>query len=165
MGHRIESKNGRISLVAVLGLTLLNACTSAVAKPPTCTQPVGKWKNQQQSVLAIKHFDPATGALSGEYISHSGASAGSAPYPVVGWLNSAPAQSSASGKGDHAQVITFAVRWGELGSVSAWTGTCAVNSQSSGLEQISALWHTTRSNTGYEWDHTLTGADRFDPIE
>jgi len=35
----------------------------------------------------------------------------------------------------------------------------------SGLEQISALWHTTRPDTGFEWDHTLTGADRLDPID
>jgi hypothetical protein len=90
------------------------------------------------------------------------------PYPVVGWINSAPAESSApskAGKGDHAEVITFAVRWGTLGGISAWTGTCSVNSQSSGLEQISALWHTTRPNTGFVWDHTLTGSDRFDPIQ
>jgi len=87
------------------------------------------------------------------------------PYAVVGWINSAPAESSASGKGDHVEVITFAVSWGALGGISAWTGTCTVNSQSSGREQISALWHTTRPNTGFEWDHTLTGSDRFDPIE
>jgi hypothetical protein len=89
-------------------------------------------------------------------------------YPVVGWINSAPETSSPSakaGKGDYAEVITFAVSWGTLGGLSAWTGTCAVNSQSSGREQISALWHTTRPNTGFEWDHTLTGSDRFDPIE
>lgn len=160
--------NRPIFFAAVLGLALFNIGANVAAKPPTCTQPVGKWKNHQQSVLAIKHFDPATGALSGEYLSHSGASAGSTPYPVVGWVNSAPAESSASGKagqGNHVEVITFAVHWGALGGVSAWTGTCAVNSQSSGVEEISALWHTTRSNTGYEWDHTLTGSDRFDPIE
>jgi hypothetical protein len=168
MSNRSKSVNKRISFGAVLGLTLLNVCASVAAKPPTCTQPVGKWENRRKSVLEIKTYDMATGALSGEYTSHSGASASSKPYPVVGWMNSAPADSSApgkAGKGDHAEVITFAVSWGTLGGVSAWTGTCAVNSQSSGIEQISALWHTTRPNTGFEWDHTLTGADRFDPIE
>jgi len=160
--------NRQISFSVLLGLALFNVCVSVEAKPPTCTQPVGKWKNRQASVVEIKTYDTATGALSGEYTSHSGASASSMPYPVVGWINSAPAESSAAGKagkGDHAEVITFAVNWGRLGSVSAWTGTCAVNSQSSGREQISALWHTTRPNTGFEWDHTLTGSDRFDPIE
>ena len=160
--------NKQITFSVVLGVALLSACASLEAKPPTCTQPVGKWKNRQKSVLEIKTYDTATGAISGEYTSHSGASASSMPYPVVGWINSAPAESSApgkAGKGDHAEVITFAVQWGTLGGISAWTGTCAVNSQSSGLEQISALWHTTRPNTGFEWDHTLTGSDRFDPIE
>ena len=160
--------NRQISCSVVLGIALLSACASLEAKPPTCTQPVGKWKNRQKSVLEIRTYDMATGTMSGEYTSHSGASASSMPYPVVGWINSTPAESSApstAGKGDHAEVITFAVRWGTLGGISAWTGTCAVNSQSSGLEQISALWHTTRPNTGFEWDHTLTGSDRFDPIE
>lgn len=152
----------------MLGLTLLTVCVSVEAKPPSCTQPVGKWKNRQQSVLEIRAYDATTGTLSGEYTSHSGASASSMPYRVMGWINSAPAESSAPGKaakGHHAETITFAVSWGTLGGITAWTGTCAVNSQSSGLEQISALWHTTRPNTGYEWDHTLTGSDRFDPIE
>jgi Avidin family len=160
--------NKQISCSAVLGLALLNVCASIEAKPPTCTQPVGKWKNRQQSVLEIRTYDAATGALSGQYTSASGKSAGSTPYPVVGWINWAPAESSApgtSGKGHNAEVTTFAVSWGKLGGITAWTGTCAVNSQSSGLEQISALWHTTRPNTGFEWDHTLTGSDRFDPIE
>ena len=160
--------NKQMTFGLLLGVALLGACASLEAKPPTCSQPVGKWQNRQKSVLDIKTYDAATGAISGEYTSHSGASARPTPYPVVGWINSAPVESSATtkaDKGDHANVITFAVRWGVLGGISAWTGTCAVNSQSSGLEQISALWHTTRSNTGFEWDHTLTGSDRFDPID
>lgn len=160
--------NKHITFSALLGMALLNVCANAAAKPPTCTQPVGKWKNRQNSVLEIKTYDTATGALSGEYTSHSGASASPMPYQVVGWTNSAPAESSAPGKpgkGYHAEVITFAVRWGTIGGISAWTGTCAVNSQSSGFEQIYVLWHTTRPDSGFEWDHTLTGSDRFDPIE
>jgi len=160
--------NKQIAFSVVLGVALLSACASLKAKPPTCTQPVGKWKNRQKSVLEIKTYDTATGALSGEYTSHSGTSASSMPYPVVGWRNSAPAGASAPGKetkSNHAEVIAFAVYWGKIGGLSAWIGTCAVNSQSSGHEQISALWHTTRPNTGFDWDHTLTGSDRFDPIE
>ena len=156
--------NERISFRVVLGVVLLTGCMATKAKPPTCAQPLGKWNDEVKSVIEIKTYDTTTGAISGQYISRSGAGS----WPMVGWINSAPVESSASGKagkGDHTEVITFAVRWGKLGSVSAWTGTCGVNSQSSGAEQISALWHTTRSNTGFEWDHTLTGSDRFDPIE
>ena len=157
--------NKQVACSAVLGLALLNVCASVGAKPPSCIQPVGRWKNVRGSVLEIRNYDAATGAISGQYISNSGATGS---HPIVGWMNSAPAESSApdkAGKGDHAEVITFAVHWGTLGGISAWTGTCAVNSQSAGLEQISALWHTTRPNTGFDWDHTLTGSDRFDPIE
>ena len=156
--------NEKISFSAVLGVALLIACASIEAKPPTCTQPVGKWQDQLQSVLQIKTYDTATGAISGQYISHSGAGS----WPMVGWINSVPVGSSDACKGckvDHAEVITFTVRWtNPNNSVTAWTGTCAVNSHS-GREQISALWHTTRPNSGFDWDHTLTGADRLDPIE
>jgi hypothetical protein len=149
--------NKQVSFSAVLGLALLNVCASIEAKPPTCTQPVGRWRNERGSVLEIRNYDATTGAISGQYISNSGTTGSD---PIVGWINSAPPET----KGDHAEVITFAVRWGTVGSVSAWTGTCAVNSHS-GLEQISALWHTARPNSEFEWQHILTGADRLDPIE
>ena len=126
--------NKQIACSAVLGLALLNVCASVAAKPPSCIQPVGRWKNVRGSVLEIRNYDAATGAISGQYISNSGATGS---HPIVGWMNSAPAESSApdkAGKGDHAEVITFAVSWGTLGGLSAWTGTCAVNSQSAGLE-------------------------------
>lgn len=160
--------NKHVSCGAVLALALISVCTSVEAKPPSCTQPVGKWQNVRKSVLEIKTYDPATGALTGQYTSASGASASLTPYPVAGWINSAPVKPSDSCKGckvHHAETITFAVSWSTLGGITAWTGTCAVNSQSAGLEQISALWHTTRPDTGFDWDHTLTGGDRFNPIE
>ena len=152
--------NKQITCSVVLGLALLNMCASAAAKPPTCAKPLGKWKNERGSVLEIRNYDAATGAISGQYISNSGATGS---HPMVGWINSAHSEPSDS-KGNHAEVITFAVHWGPVGGVSSWTGTCAVNSHS-GLEQVSALWHTTRPDTGFEWDHTLTGADRLDPLE
>jgi hypothetical protein len=155
--------NRQISFSVVLGVALLSACASLEAMPPTCTQPVGKWKNRQKSVLEIKTYDTATGAISGQNISRSGAGS----WPMVGWINSAPAESSApgkAGKGDHADVFTLLLHWGDRGAVTAWTGTCAVNSQS-GLAQISSLWHTARPNTGVEWDHILTGSEVLVPIE
>lgn len=144
----------------VLGAALLSGCAAIAAKPPTCAQPVGKWNDEVKSVMAIRTYDPATGALSGQYISRSGAGS----WPMVGWINSAPAAHSAAGKGDHAEVFTLLVRWGERGSVTAWTGTCTVNAKSR-LAQIATLWHTARPNTGFEWDHMLTGSEVFVPIE
>jgi hypothetical protein len=151
-----------LAVALILPLTASAQATKQIeAKPPNCAQPVGKWQNERKSVLEIKTYDPATGAISGQYTSASGATGS---YPVVGWVSTAPVKSSDSSNVDHAVVFTFAVRWGSSGAVSAWTGTCAVNPHS-GQQQISALWHTTRANSGFDWDHTLTGADRLDPIE
>ena len=152
--------NMQMTLRAVLGLALLSSCVAIQAKPPTCAQPVGKWYDELKSVVEIETYDATTGAISGRYIARSGAGA----WPLVGWINSTPAGSSAPGKGDHAHVFTLLVRWGDRGSTSAWTGTCSVNSQS-GLAQISTLWHTARPNTTLEWEHTLTGAEVFVPVE
>ena len=150
--------NERISFSAVLGVALLSTCASIEAKPPTCTQPVGKWQDQLQSVLEIKTYNTSTGAITGRYIDHSG----SGSWPMVGWIN--PAPSCKGCKGDYAEVITFTVRWTNPNRVTAWTGTCAVSSQS-GREQIFASWHTARPNSGFEWDHTRTGAEPFVPME
>jgi len=155
--------NEQITFRAVLGVALLSGCVAIEAKPPTCIQPLGKWNDEVKSVIEIKTYDTATGAISGEYISRSGAGS----WPMVGWINSAPAESNTpgkAGKGNHADVFTLMVRWGDRGSITAWTGTCGVNLQS-GLAQISTLWHTSRPNTGFEWDHTLTGSEVFVPTE
>jgi hypothetical protein len=155
--------NQQITLRAVLGVALLSGCVAIEAKPPSCAQPLGKWNDELKSVIEIKTFDTATGAISGQYIARSGDGA----WPVVGWVNSATAEASPpgkAGKGDHADVFTLAVRWGDHGSVTTWTGTCAVNSQT-GRAQISTLWHTTRPNTGHEWDHIFTGSEVLVPIE
>ena len=152
-----------MSFRIVLGVVLLGGCMAAEAKRPTCAQPLGKWNDEVKSVIAIDMYDTASGALSGRYISRSGAGT----WPMVGWINAMPAASSAAGKageGSRAEVFTLAVRWGERGSVTAWTGTCTVNA-ASGLARISTLWHTARADTGLEWDHTLTGSEVFVPIE
>jgi hypothetical protein len=155
--------NKQTTLRALLGVTLLSACGSVAAKPPTCAQPVGKWYDELKSIIEIKTYDTTTGAISGQYIARSGAGS----WPMVGWINSARAESSApgkAGKGDNADVFTLLVRWSDPGATSAWTGTCAVNSQS-GRAQISTLWHTARSNTVLEWEHLLTGSEVFVPVE
>ena len=110
--------NKQITFSIVLGMVLLSVCASVEAKPPTCTQPVGRWKNVRGSVLDIRNYDAATGAISGQYISNSGASGA---HPIAGWKNSAPAGASAPGKetkSNHAEVIAFAVYWGKIGGLS-----------------------------------------------
>jgi Avidin family len=155
--------NKQITFRAMLAVALLTGCVAIEAKPPTCAQPLGKWNDELKSVMQIKTYDTATGAITGEYISHSG----DGSWPIVGWINSAPAKSSApgkAGKGNHADVFTLAVRWTNPDAITVWTGTCAVNSQS-GLAQISTLWHTARADTGFEWDHIVTGSEVIVPIE
>ena len=155
--------NKQVTFRAMLAVALLTGCVAIEAKPPTCAKPLGKWNDELKSVIEIRTYDTATGAITGEYISNTGVGS----WPMVGWINSAPAESNApgkAGKGDHADVFTLAVRWVNPGGITTWTGTCAVNSQS-GLAQISTLWHTARPDTGSEWDHLLTGSEVLVPIE
>jgi hypothetical protein len=98
-GGYMKSMNKQIAFSAALGLALLNVCASSEAKPPTCTHPVGRWKNERGSVLEIRNYDTATGAISGQYISNSG-TAGS--HPMVGWINSAHSETSGSKGNLHA---------------------------------------------------------------
>jgi avidin family protein len=163
MFNKRESMNKQITFRAVLGVVLLSGLVAAEAKPPTCAQPLGKWNDELKSVIEIKTYDMATGAISGQYIARSGTGS----WPMVGWINPASAERNAPGKldkGDHADVFTLLVRWSDTGAVTAWTGTCAVNSKS-GLAQISTLWHTARPNTSVEWDHIITGSEVLVPIE
>jgi Avidin family len=163
MFNKRESMNKQITFRAVLGVVLLSGYVAAEAKPPTCAQPLGKWNDDTKSVIEIKTYDRATGAISGQFIDRDG----SGSSPMVGWINSAPVESNAPGKldkGDHADVFTLLVRWSDGGAVTAWTGTCAVNSNS-GLAQITTLWHTARPNTSVEWDHIITGPEVLIPTE
>jgi len=155
--------NKQITLRAVLGVVLLSGCVTAEAKTPTCAQPLGKWNDDTKSVIEIRTYDMATGAISGQFINRFD----SRSSPMVGWINPAPVEPNAPGrldKGDHADVFTLLVRWSDRGAVTAWTGTCAVNSKS-GLAQISTLWHTARPNTSVEWDHIIAGPEVLVPIE
>jgi len=85
--------NEQITFSVVLGLALLNVCASVEAKPPSCTQPTGRWRNERGSVLEIRNYDAATGAISGQYISNSGTTGS---HPMVGWINSARSETGDS---------------------------------------------------------------------
>lgn len=155
--------NTQTTFRTLLGTALLIGCVAAEAKPPTCAHPLGKWNDDNKSIIEIKTYDPTTGAIAGEFISPQEA----ASWPMVGWINPAPEASGSpgqTGKRNRADVFTLAVRWGDHGSVTAWTGTCTVNSHS-GLAQIYTLWHTARPNANREWAHTITGPETLVPIE
>ncbi|WP_082064844.1 avidin/streptavidin family protein [Xanthomonas sp. MUS 060] len=134
-------------------LALLTGCASLAHAAPTCTNPVGKWKNELGSTLIVSEFDAPSGKISGNYISPSGTTG--ATYPMVGWINNAPAS-----KSNNRTVFTFSVRWGSYGSVTAWTGTC-IDGTSYKPAVITTLWHLARGSSDYSWDHVLTNSDGF----
>ncbi|MFY1828356.1 avidin/streptavidin family protein [Myxococcus fulvus] len=142
------------TLFVVLGCASTQASAQpAVPAPPSCEALQGKWKNQLGSTLNIQSISPS-GAIQGTYISPSGT--GGQAYPLVGWVNSLPPQAPQ----DNVKVLSFTVRWGEIGSITAWTGYCRLQG---GAPQITAMWHLVRPNSAYVWDHILTNTDVFTP--
>ena len=147
-----------ISLCSILCMLL--AWTPVFAQDsnqsPSCESPVGTWQNEMGSVLVIESLDEESGMISGAYKSASGA--GATSFPLIGWANDAPAD--ADKKLDHAQVYGFTVRWGEIGSITSWTGTCALVNDKPTLKTV---WNLARPNTSYSWDHMVTGSATFTP--
>ena len=128
---------------------------------PTCSAPEGAWQNELGSVLIIESLNPETGMLKGTYQSASGA--GATKFPLIGWANDAEPSKEAPCAGckpNHAQVYGFTVRWGDIGSITSWTGTCAlVNDQPT----LKTVWNLARPNSGYDWDHVNAGSATFVP--
>ncbi len=137
------------------------APVSAQETTPTCETPTGVWHNEMGSVLVIESVDAETGQIAGAYRSASGAGASS--FPLIGWVNDAAvAEGSkcADCKQDHAQVFAFTVHWGEIGSITSWTGTCALVDDRPVLKTV---WNLARLNTSYSWDHINSGSATFTP--
>lgn len=146
-GGRFTMKTSIATMMAVIALAGV-----AKAAPPTCSNPIGTWQNQIQSILTLKTYDSTTGAIAGTYTSPSGG--GSIVVPLVGWMNT----TKSSSKSNYKTVISFTVNWGQFGDVTAWTGTC-----DNTKNQITGLWHLAYTATDYDWDHVLAGEDIFNP--
>ena len=142
----------RVSVTSACASLLIGAACQAAT--PTCKNPLGDWKNQLNSTLSIDNYDAGTGHISGNYISPSGG--GTSKFPLVGWLNSLAPQ----GNKNNATIISFSVRWGSIGSVTSWTGTCV---EAGGSARLTTLWQLGRPNSDFAWDHVLTGSDAFTP--
>ena len=144
-----------ISLLALSIIGHVSLDQSAIAAPD-CQNFVGKWVNNlsQPSTLTITSVDRVTGKIEGSYSSPSGT--GGELFPAIGWLNLA----NAGIKPDVVPVISFSVRWGKYGSITAWSGTCR---KINGVPTINTLWTLSRSAGDFEWDHQLAGADVFKP--
>lgn len=140
-------------LLLILGMPL---ASGAQAGGPTCENLAGVWHNQINSTLTFTAVDAATGQLTGTYRAAS-ANPGS-ERRVIGWINDA---APAAGM-DNARVISFSVRFAELGSISTWTGVCRTD-RKTGVPTISALFHIARANTKMEYDHIVTNSEVFTP--
>jgi hypothetical protein len=157
------------SITTTVFATLVFGCiasTSGRGWAADCSDPTGSWINQLGSLLQIKSVN--AGMLSGQYQTATGAGGW---FPLTGWLN----QAAPSPPKDHlASVISFTVRWGDIGSITAWAGSCELRKIGGNRERcatvgplcaptITALWHLVRPNSEYEWDHILTNEDVFIP--
>jgi hypothetical protein len=140
-----------ILLAAIVGLSFASTATQA-ATPVDCLHPVGEWQNEFASTLKIESVDPKTGALRGGY---GIASLPDVWFAVTGWLSS-----GAGEKHTVASVFTFAVRFGQAGSVTSWSGTC---NNRNGKPTLSTLLHMARPSSPNPWDHIATSAETFTP--
>jgi len=104
-----KSVNKQITFSVVLGLALLNVCASVEAKPPTCTQTGGQVEERAGIGIGDSELRRRDGHPIGPVQSPIRGTTGS--HPMVGWINSARSETSDS-KGNHAEVITFAVHLG-----------------------------------------------------
>ena len=127
---------------------------SATANQPTCSNMVGTWVNQVKSTLTIKSVDPHTGKMSGDYISAEGTKGQT--YEVSGWVNN---QLSGKKK-DSVHPIAFSVNWGDYGSIASWSGYCYLKDE---MPTIQTVWHLTKADSNYRWDHISTNSDIFTP--
>ncbi len=153
--------------MTAFALTL--TATQGAPPTPTTAQPnpvdpaiiaelKGDWKNALNSTLRIKSIDPSSGAIDGSYISPQGTNG--TEYPLHGWVNTKAPDSTSQFP---VVVISWSVRWGTIGSVTAWNGFYAAlpKDGTSKTPTIVGQWLLSRPDGNYEWDHVLAGQDRF----
>lgn len=120
--------------------------------PATAKHFEGTWKNEMGSVMTITSVDAQTGSVTGTYRTATGA--GNVEFPLAGWVN---VVSASPNRPDHTIVVSFSVRWGQIGSITGWVGTCKGGQN----DLIVGQWLLARPNSDFAWDHILAGQDRF----
>jgi hypothetical protein len=143
--------NSRIAFLIFSITTLL--ANAAYADQPDCSNLVGNWENQLESTLSITSIDEKSGRLFGTYRSPSGTKGDA--YELVGWINR-----SFKPGANTTPVVSFSVRWGDIGTITSWTGYCV----SKGTPQLKTMWHLANPASSYEWDHIITNSDIFTPV-
>ena len=138
-------------LFGVFSLFLI--CQVFSQQVPPLSRLEGTWCSELTSSLEFTEVNLETGEIRGLYTSPTGA--GPQSFPLVGWVNT---KAPVAGK-DNAHVISFAVRWGELGSITSWTGTYQYNE--AGELILDTIWHLARPSTDYSYEHLITQSGLF----
>ena len=120
---------------------------------PTCEKPKGGWKSAFGYAIEIESVDAKTKQLKGSYVLGEGKDATRSPLTGF-WLTE-----GGQGVGaDTRTVVQISFALPDFGSVTSWTGTCAVVS---GTTALSIVTHGARVKSPYAWDHVIAASDYF----
>ena len=150
--EKFVKKSNRFSLIATVLMSLLFV-HSIYAASPNCQDLKGHWINELGSTLIITGVKK-NGRISGRFISPL--QAGGEEFLMMGWANDTPPPEGL----DHMTAITFAVNWGRYGSLSSWSGGCALEE---GIPTMSMIWNLVLANAQFDWGHILSNSDSFRP--
>lgn len=145
--------SGLAILLSLLASTAAAAIAETKVAAPSCANLQGRWKSELGTILVIERVKK-DGYLSGYFISPE--ENGAEKFKVFGWLNETRATTNLH----YMPALTFSVNWGEYGSVSSWSGGCIAKNK---LPTLVMIMHLSLANSQYEWDHSITGSDRFIP--
>lgn len=125
-------------------ILFLNSTNGPLAQD--CLQPVGKWVNENGSVLQIDSIDPS-GMIKGLYRSHEGTEG--QHFPLTGWWHKGRAEAN-----DPA--VSFTVYWKPYATITSWTGYCDLKE---GV--IRTLWHHIDPDAEYDFQKWSSQASVF----
>ena len=127
---------------------LVFACLGALAcSSQSCDSLVGGWINQDSSIMHI--ISDVNGTLTGHY--QSNASQDATLFSFVGLVN----------RNDAIPTLTFAISWGDYGSITSWTGYCSVEGDEA---ELTTMWHLVRPYVEYDWERFVTNTSTFKPM-
>lgn len=140
--------------ITMLTLGLLSC--AAVQAAPNCQTPKGVWKSAFGYSIEIESVNARTKQISGSYVIGEGS--GAKRSPLTGfWLTDGGEMPGA----DARPVIQISYALPEYGTVTAWTGTCLMVTNTPAL---SVVTHSARVKSPYAWDHVIAASDYFTAV-
>ena len=113
----------------------------------------GTWCSELESIMEIQGLDLTSGEIRGSYTTEMGGKMRS--FPLLGWVNTLEPK-----EGRHSvHVLSFSVHWGDLGSITSWTGT--YERDESGKPILKTIWNLVRPSTNYAYEHIITQSSLF----